>query len=508
TIKAPADAVVGDTVWATVSMGTISGENDIATVVGQLTPPSPQQNGCKINVDEVVKVEEDGTVTLQDVELTAVGTDFEVGETLKMTLSSGFGFDEEGEEDSGLADIQIVGDKLELTFTAATNKCNISNMEIDALTAPVGAVASLTITGSNRGEATTDVAVVVGEEKTVCFEIDSNDIVVNGKKVTIDRPDPAIWKDKDGNVMIAMRAASQILQKLNENVAVTWDTNAMAAEYTIGNKTVELTVGSDIAVVNGKNKAMETDCIMKDYADGSYAIFPMRDFFEAFGAEDWHVTKGEGGFNLEFDTREPYMELDIPKLQILEEGTVSYDTFGVDTVGRDFKLDEIVTLTIGDGFEFVESPIHDHDGTILQNVEWSADSKTVKVPVYKAEDTGFDMEAMTIKATTAKVDDEALLTVSAEHYPSVSKVIAVVVEEITELPDDDDKDDDDDKESSRDPYMFLDIPELSIFEGGTVSYKQFNVSTKHRDFELNEIVTLVISEGFEFVPAAIHDHDG
>jgi len=126
------------------------------------------QSSMKINVDEIVEVEEDGTVTLQDVELTAVGTDFAVGETLTMTLSSGFGFDEEGEEDSGLADIQIVGDKLELTFTAATNKCNISNMEIDALTAPVGAVASLTITGSNRGEATTDVAVVVEEGKTVC----------------------------------------------------------------------------------------------------------------------------------------------------------------------------------------------------------------------------------------------------------------------------------------------------------------------------------------------------
>jgi len=205
------------------------------------------------------------------------------------------------------------------------------------------------------------------------------------------------------------------------------------------------------------------------------------------------------------DSREPYMKLDIPKLQVLEDGTVSYDTFGVDTRYRDFKLDEIVTLTISEGFEFVESPIHDHDGTILQNVEWSADGKTVKVPVYKAEDTGFDMEAMTIKATTAEVGDEALLTVSAEHYPDVSKVIAKVVDEITETPDDEE---DDDKDDGREPYMFLDIPELQILKGGTVSYSQFNVSTRYRDFKLDEIVTLTISEGFEFVPSAIHDHDG
>ena len=204
------------------------------------------------------------------------------------------------------------------------------------------------------------------------------------------------------------------------------------------------------------------------------------------------------------DVKEPYMKLDIPKLQILEEDTVSYDTFGVDTVGRDFELDEIVTLTIGDGFEFVESPIHDHDGTILKNVEWSADGKTVKVPVYKAYDTGFDMEAMTIKATTAEVGDEALLTVSAEHYPDVSKVIAKVVDEITETPDDDDEDQDD----SREPYMKLDIPKLQVLEDGTVSYDTFGVDTRYRDFKLNEIVTLTISEGFEFVESPIHDHDG
>ena len=90
-------------------------------------------------------------------------------------------------------------------------------------------------------------------------------------------------------------------------------------------------------------------------------------------------------------------------------------------------------------FAFVETEIHDHDKTTLENVEWVADEdgeiRTVKVPVYKEEDSGFDMEGMTIQATTAEIGEEALLTVSAEAYSSVSQVIAVVVKEITETPD-------------------------------------------------------------------------
>jgi len=449
------------------------------------------QSSMKINVDEIVEVEEDGTVTLQDVELTAVGTDFAVGETLTMTLSSGFGFDEEGEEDSGLADIQIVGDKLELTFTAATNKCNISNMEIDALTAPVGAVASLTITGSNRGEATTDVAVVVEEGKTVCFEVDSNDIVVNGKKVTIDRPDPAIWEDKEGNVMIAMRAASQILQKLDRNMQVTWDATAEVATYIIGNKTVELTVGSDIAVVNGNNEVMETACIWQNYGTGGYVCFPMADFFEALGAKDWAVLKGEGGFNLQIVAPNPYMTLDIPELEILVGGTVSYDTFGVDTVGRDFEIGEIVTLEISNGFEFVESPIHDHDKTVLQDVVWSANK--VKVPVYKTYDSGFDMEGMTIKATTAKVGDEALLTVSAVNYPDVSRVIATVVNQLT-------------PPAPQQNGCGIDVDKVvKVEEEGTVTLGDVTLEADGADFTAGETLTLTITPGFAFVDYAKTD---
>jgi hypothetical protein len=186
------------------------------------------------------------------VELTAVGANFTVGETLTLTLSSGFGFHAKGMEDSGYADIVMInrGEKLELTFKKETDRCNISNMEIDALTAPVGAVASLTITGSNRGETTTDVAVVT-EEANICFEVDSNNVVVNRNPVTIANPDPAIWMDNDGTVMIALDAAATILGWIDGNTTTRWDLVANMVTVSAGNKTVELAVGSKIAVVNG-----------------------------------------------------------------------------------------------------------------------------------------------------------------------------------------------------------------------------------------------------------------
>lgn len=189
------------------------------------------------------------------------------------------------------------------------------------------------------------------------------------------------------------------------------------------------------------------------------------------------------------NSKNAYMKLDIPELQILAGGTVSYDTFGVDTVYRDFELGEIVTLTISEGFEFVPSDIHDHDGTVLQNVVWSADGKKVEVPVYKEYDTGFDMEAMTIKATTAKVGDEALLTVSAENYPDVSQVIAIVVDQITQQ---------DDCSISVDRIV-------EIEEEGTATLEDVVLEADGTDFTTGETLMLTISAGFAFVANANMD---
>lgn len=120
----------------------------------------------------------------------------------------------------------------------------------------------------------------------------SKEIVVNGKKVTIDAP--AYIQKESSSAMIPLRAVSQGV--VGNEDCVKWDPETKTAIIEFGNNKIEFTAGSNIAYINGKAKNM--DFGVKTEITDSRMFVPFRALGEALGAEvSWNGESKTAYFN-------------------------------------------------------------------------------------------------------------------------------------------------------------------------------------------------------------------
>lgn len=124
------------------------------------------------------------------------------------------------------------------------------------------------------------------------IQIGSNEIIVNGTKVTIDSP--AYIQEESSSAMIPLRAVSQGV--VGNEDCVEWDGETKTAIIEFEGNEVRFTSGSNVVYINGNAKTM--DYGVKAEITDSRMFVPFRALGEALGAEvSWDGESKKAYFN-------------------------------------------------------------------------------------------------------------------------------------------------------------------------------------------------------------------
>lgn len=144
--------------------------------------------------------------------------------------------------------------------------------DVDELTVVKGYV-NIVTAGRDRGDSTftTKVKVTIG----------SNKITVGTQEIDVDIDVPAYISN--GYTMLPVRAVTELL---SESAIVRWDDATKTVTIAMGQRIVNMTVGSKMMVINGVNVAMQSKCEITD----SRAFIPLRDLGYALGLNDSQIS--------------------------------------------------------------------------------------------------------------------------------------------------------------------------------------------------------------------------
>ena len=121
------------------------------------------------------------------------------------------------------------------------------------------------------------------------------------------------------------------------------------------------------------------------------------------------------------------LKLDVEEKSVFAGGKASFDVLGVDKE-LPFKANDLVTLTLNEGFSFVEgNKFYDGNGTLIKVGKWSPAEIVVLAP--ENPGFGFDLEKLEIEAgESLPARTKAVMTVSMGGHDSVKKTVATVVQ--------------------------------------------------------------------------------
>lgn len=144
--------------------------------------------------------------------------------------------------------------------------------DVDELTVVKGYV-NIVTAGRDRGDSTftTKVKVTIG----------SNKITVGTQEIDVDIDVPVYISN--GYTMLPVRAVTELL---SESAIVRWDDATKTVTIAMGQRIVNMTVGSKMMVINGVNVAMQSKCEITD----SRAFIPLRDLGYALGLNDSQIS--------------------------------------------------------------------------------------------------------------------------------------------------------------------------------------------------------------------------
>ena len=97
----------------------------------------------------------------------------------------------------------------------------------------------------------------------------------NDKAIALDVPAYI----SNGYTMLPVRA---VTEALSGSAIVRWDDPTKTVTITFGSRVINMTVGSNVMVINGVNVAMQAKCEITD----SRAFIPLRDMGYALGLND------------------------------------------------------------------------------------------------------------------------------------------------------------------------------------------------------------------------------
>lgn len=105
--------------------------------------------------------------------------------------------------------------------------------------------------------------------------IGGNEMYANDKAIALDVPAYI----SNGYTMLPVRA---VIEALSGSAIVRWDDATKTVTITFGSRVINMTVGSNVMVINGVNVAMQAKCEITD----SRAFIPLRDMGYALGLND------------------------------------------------------------------------------------------------------------------------------------------------------------------------------------------------------------------------------
>ncbi len=109
--------------------------------------------------------------------------------------------------------------------------------------------------------------------------IGANEMYANDKAIALDVPAYI----SNGYTMLPVRA---VTEALSGSAIVRWDDATKTVTITFGSRVINMTVGSNVMVINGVNVAMQAKCEITD----SRAFIPLRDMGYALGLNDDKIT--------------------------------------------------------------------------------------------------------------------------------------------------------------------------------------------------------------------------
>ncbi len=110
---------------------------------------------------------------------------------------------------------------------------------------------------------------------TLKVTIGGNEMYANDKAIALDVPAYI----SNGYTMLPVRA---VTEALSGSAIVRWDDATKTVTITFGSRVINMTVGSNVMVINGVNVAMQAKCEITD----SRAFIPLRDMGYALGLND------------------------------------------------------------------------------------------------------------------------------------------------------------------------------------------------------------------------------
>ena len=164
-----------------------------------------QENVLAIEADDTVDFAEEEIVELEEITIEATTGNLPSGdrdgEDLKLKLNSGFEFVGTASNNNvvGATVVDIDENVMWITVPADTDELNITGIEIEATTAKVGDVATITVSATDWEKATCDVATVVAEGLSISVDEDE-DVPEMWSGVAADT---AYLTDEDDNTSLA-----------------------------------------------------------------------------------------------------------------------------------------------------------------------------------------------------------------------------------------------------------------------------------------------------------------
>jgi len=481
-------------------IATVSVESDMCHLDNRIFAEIRLQN-IEVDLRDEIDLLKDTPVTLGTKnKLTIESTigEFDAGQEIRLKLNEGFVFIERSENEDGES-IVTQKDTLMYQVTEATDEVNISGNDIEIMA---------TEDTDNGDEAVMYVKAV--ENKDVKGTFDSEQVSVEvgavqdakALELDVERCDlsPGESCEVEDLSMVKRDGFNQndkVTLKLSEGFVFVNDEVTVKA----GKKTVletEVSTGDTFVFLLSEDcgKELEIEGISiaadNDLEDGDRAklTFSMEGYTSAsrmiatVNVEEPEVENDE-------------LELDVREIEIEAGGYASFRVLGIDR-GNKFKKGDELTLTLNNGFSFVEgNKFYDGDGT---EIEWKfLSEKQIVVLAPSNPGQGFDLEELMIAADESLAEGTvAKMTVSMvpedddEYvYAPVTEDVAKVVLEAKEVAAGE---------------LNLNVEKLQLKAGEEASFENLSIG-KTVKFKAGEEITLRLSKGFSFVKSKFYDGD-
>lgn len=250
------------------------------------------KKGIEVSIDKTVDVAEGEIITLSGKGLRITSTaknSFGPDTKFTLTLNKGFEFvDEKPTSDTDTwKDWKVDGNKATFYARGTDLDIKIVGIQIEATTAKVGDVATITVKANGvtsvvvKAADIDDEKTVVEEEKkdikiSVEIPVGESYIKVDDERVSIDAPAYI----SNGYTMLPVRAVAAALG-IDEN-SVKWDATTKTVTIMNGDTAIYMSVGDKLVIV-GKDKIVAAAA--PEISEGR-AFLPMRDLANALGIKD------------------------------------------------------------------------------------------------------------------------------------------------------------------------------------------------------------------------------